>query len=162
MSTSESRPLAGRSEFQAALRETLSRAAAAGSRRLVFSDADFADWPLGERGVVETLTQWAASHRLLTMVAQRYDAVTVRHARFVQWRRQWSHLIECRAFEELDAGDWPCALLVPELACVRLHDRVRFRGIVTDDPADLLQADEAIDAVLQRSVEAFPASTLGL
>lgn len=158
----ESRIVVGRKDFHAALRETLAQAVQAGSRELVFSDADFADWPLGDRDFVEMLDQWAATRRSYTMLARHYDAVTARHARFVQWRRQWSHLIQCRACAEIDADDWPAALLVPGLACVRLHDRVRVRAVVSSEPADLVQAAEAIDAVLQRSVEAFPASTLGL
>lgn len=151
-----------RSEFHAALLETLGEAARAGCRELVFSDADFGDWPLGERAFVELLTQWAGPQRRFTMLAQHYDAVTARHARFVQWRRAWSHLIQCRSLEELDADDWPTAMLVPNLACVRLVNRVHLRGVVSHEGADLLSTAEAIDAVLQRSAEAFPATTLGL
>lgn len=152
----------GRGAFHDALRETLQAAAVQGCRELVFSDADFADWPIGERAVVDLLTQWAGSHRSLTLVAIHYDAVLARHARFVQWRRQWSHVVHAHAFDEIEAGDWPTVLLASDLRCVRLFDRVRYRGAISGAAADLLAARESVDAILQRSVDAFPATTLGL
>jgi len=48
-----------------------------------------------------------------------------------------------------------------ELA-LRLHDRVHYRGVATRERADEVQWREEIDAVLQRSEEAFPATSLGL
>ena len=156
------RLIATRKEFHAALHEVLGEAASQGCRELLICDADFADWPLGERAVIELLTQWAGAKRRFTMLAQHYDAVVARHSRFVQWRRTWSHLIDCRSLEELDADDWPTVLLARDLACVRLLNRVHLRGVVSHDSADLLLAAESIDAVLQRSAEAFPATTLGI
>ena len=59
-----SRVIATRNDFHAAVREALREAARAGSRELWLSDIDFADWPLGEREVVASFEQWAASSRL--------------------------------------------------------------------------------------------------
>ena len=50
------------------------------------SDANFHDWPLGERAVVESLQAWARSGRRMTLRARTYDEVICRHARFVRWR----------------------------------------------------------------------------
>ena len=59
-----------RGEFHAALRLAFTEAASVGCRELWLCDADFADWPLGERVVIEHLAQWAASRRRLTLLAR--------------------------------------------------------------------------------------------
>ena len=56
----------------------------------------------------------------------------------------------------------PTILLAPGLLSVRLFDRLHYRGVASRETADAVQWREAIDAVLQRSEEAFPATTLGL
>ena len=53
-------------------------------------------------------------------------------------------------------------MLVPGELAVRLLDPVRHRGMVSGRPSDQAECRETIDALLQRSVEAFPATTLGL
>jgi hypothetical protein len=45
---------------------------------------------------------------------------------------------------------------------VRLLDRARFRASVSLEPADAVYCREIVDAISQRSSEAFPATTLGL
>lgn len=151
-----------RSGFHDALRAALAQAARVGCRELFIIDDDFADWPLNERAVVEHLTQWAASHRRFVAIARNFDEVARRHARWVEWRRTWAHVVHCRTNNELEAGQMPSILLAPGLTSVRLFDTLRYRGVATDDPADALHWREDIDAVLQRSEEAFPATTLGL
>ncbi len=160
--TPRHRILTTRLEFLDALREGFAEIAAAGCREVWIADTDFADWPIGERAVVDSLTAWAMAHRKLTMLAQTYDAVLRRHARFVEWRRQWSHVIECRQLEELEPGEMPTLLLAPGVVTVRLFDREHVRGSVSHDPADAIRARELVDAISQRSSEAFPATTLGL
>ena len=114
------------------------------------------------RGVVEQLTRWAAAHRSLTVIARHFDEVARRHARWVEWRRQWSHVVQCRANNELEAGKMPIMLLAPGATSVRLVDAVHYRGSVSRTSADAVVWREAVDAVLQRSEEAFPATMLGL
>ena len=65
---------------------------------------------------------------------------------------------------EVFAGVEPgfALLFVPGLSCVRVLDRIRYRGTVSNRPVDLTESRETVDALLQRSVEAFPATTLGL
>jgi hypothetical protein len=164
MSDTEPRPglISTRGEFHAALRLAFTEAAAAGSRELWLCDNDFADWPLGERAVIEQLGHWAASSRRMTLVAHNFDEVARRHARWVEWRRQWSHIVSCRTNRELEAGEMPTVLIASGTLSVRLADPLRHRGRLSRDKADEIRCREAIDAVLQRSEEAFPATTTGL
>jgi hypothetical protein len=151
-----------RSEFHAALRAAFAAAADAGCREIWLCDDDYADWPLGERAVIDDLTRWAESHRCLTVIARHFDTVTRRHARWVEWRRTWAHVVQCRSNDELEAGQMPTLLLAPGATSVRLVDRVNYRGSVSRLAADAVLWRETIDAVLQRSAETFPATTLGL
>ncbi|MEO6660715.1 MAG: hypothetical protein ABIN44_10465 [Burkholderiaceae bacterium] len=151
-----------RGEFHAALRNAFAEAAAVGCRELWLSDTDFADWPLGERAVVGHLAEWAQSQRRLVLLAENFDEVARRHPRWVEWRRQWSHIVQCRASTEAEPNQIPTLLLAGGVLSVHLSDRVRFRGRASRDPADGLRCHERIDAILQRSVAAFPATTTGL
>lgn len=151
-----------RSDFHNAVRGAFAEAALVGCREILLIDDDFADWPLGEVAVVDDLTHWAAAHRSFTVVARSFDEISRRCARWVTWRRQFSHVVHCRTNNDLEAGQMPCILLVPGLLSVRLHDRVNYRGVASRETADAVHWREAIDAVLQRSEEAFPATTLGL
>ena len=151
-----------RTDFQNAVRGALAEAALVGCREIWMVDDDFSDWPLGERAVVDDLTHWAAMHRSLTIVARSFDEIARRQARWVAWRRQFSHVVQCRTNNDLEAGQMPSLLLIPGLLSVRLHDRVHYRGVASRDVGDAVQWRELVDAVLQRSEEAFPATTLGL
>jgi len=151
-----------RAEFHAAVRAAFAEAAQKGCREIWLCDVDFADWPLGERAVVEHLTQWAESHRRLTLLAQSFDEVPRRHARWVEWRRTWSHVVQCRTNPELEAGQMPTLMLTEGLASIRMVDPIHYRGRLSHDVAEALHCRETIDAVLQRSIETFPVSTTGL
>lgn len=78
------------------VRDAFATAAREGWPEIWISDAHFHDWPLGERAVVESLQAWARSGRRFSMLAVNYDEVIRRHARFVQWRGTWDHIITCR------------------------------------------------------------------
>jgi len=151
-----------RAEFHAALRAAFAEAATAGSHELWLADNDFADWPLGERDVIESLSQWVASSRKLTLLAHDFDEVARRHPRWVTWRRQWSHVVSCRSNAELEAGEMPTLLIAAGTVTVRLSDPVRHRGRIAHDRAEELRCKELFDAVSQRSEEAFPATSTGL
>jgi hypothetical protein len=155
-------PIASRSEFQDALRSAFAQAAQEGAREIFVVDPTFADWPLNERAVIESLTEWVDSRRSLTAFAHGFEELARRQFRFVEWRRQWAHVVHCRSDPEFEPEQVPTILLVPGVTCVRLLDRVRHRGTVSSRPVDLTGSRETIDALLQRSVEAFPVTTLGL
>jgi hypothetical protein len=154
--------IASRKDFHDALGAALAGAAHTGAAEICLVDPHFNDWPLNEPAVVESLSQWVSSRRRLLVVAHSFDDVARRAPRFAAWRRQWAHVIQCRATEELEADQVPTLLFVPGLVCVRLLDRVHYRGTVSGRPSDHVECRESIDALLQRSAEAFPVTTLGL
>ena len=162
MSASPSLILSSRSGFHEALRAAFDEAASVGCREIWMCDTDYADWPLSETAVIDSLHRWAMAHRKLTVIAQSFDDLARRHARWVAWRRHWSHVVECRTNTELEAGQMPTLLLAPGCVALRLVDAQRYRGSVSRELADAVRMREQIDAVLQRSAEAFPVTTLGL
>ncbi|MGZ5130822.1 MAG: hypothetical protein ACXWCU_00825 [Caldimonas sp.] len=154
--------IASRNDFHEAIRAALAQAADKEAAEIYLVDPDFNDWPLNERGIIESLTRWASSRRKLFVFAHSFDELARRAPRFAEWRRQWSHVVHCRCDPELEATQVPTLLFVPALVAVRLLDRIRYRGTVSGRPADHVECRETIDALLQRSVEAFPPTTLGL
>ncbi len=125
-------------------------------------DSHFADWPLNEPAVIDALVRWAQPHRKLVVLAQSFDDVVRRHPRWVAWRRQFAHAVECRLVEPMEQGRMPTLLTAQGGLTVKLVDPQRYRGSWSREPADGRLAAELIDAVSQRSAEAFAATTLGL
>ncbi|MBC7993789.1 MAG: hypothetical protein H7Z15_11155 [Rhizobacter sp.] len=156
------RIITSRTEFHDALRQSFDLMADEGCREVFIADPTFADWPLGERVVIESLTRWAYAHRKLTVLAQNFDDFTRRHPRWVEWRRQWTHVVECRALAEDDAGKLTGLFLAPGLVTLRVLDAEHYRASLSFDPADAIRVRDNLDALLQRSEEAFPATNLGL
>lgn len=154
--------IATRGEFHEAVRGAIAEAAAAGCREILCCDDHFADWPLNDQALVESLVQWATPHRQLTVLARNFDEISRLHPRWVAWRRNWSHVVVCRANNELEAGQMPTLLLVPGVLTLRLVDTLHYRGSVSRHGGDALRSREQFDAVLQRSEAAFPATRLGL
>ena len=155
------RRFVGREAFQQLVRDALAAAAAEGWMEIILSDADFEDWPLGERAVVESLQAWAGSGRRLVLLARRYDEVLRRHARFVAWRRTWSHLVDARACAAASEEELPSAIWSPPWVLER-RDRLRSTGFSGSDPQRRLLLHEALREWLQKSSPAFAATTLGL
>jgi hypothetical protein len=155
-------PITSRAEFVDAIRASFAIAAHEGAPEILLVDADFVDWPLNDRSVIESLAGWVDSRRSLLVFGHSFDELARRHPRFVEWRRQWTHAVRCRNDPELEAAQLPTLLLVPGVTCVRLADRVHHRGTASNRPVDMAECQEAVDALLQRSVEAFPVTTLGL
>ncbi len=155
-------PIGSRAEFLDAVRNAFTLAEQGGAGEIVLVDPNFADWPLNERTVIDSLARWIGSRRVLIVLAHSFDELARRQLRFVEWRRQWAHVVQCRNDPELEAEQIPTLLLVPETTCIRVLDRVRYRGTVSNRPVDLTECRETVDALLQRSVEAFPVTTLGL
>lgn len=151
----------GRLEFAELVRRSFALAAEQGWREIIVCDASFEDWPLGERSVAQALHDWAGTGRKLTMLAQNYDEVVRRHARFVSWRRTWSHIVECRGSASVSASDLPSAFWSPVWVFERL-DLVRSTGVAGPEAARRLTLRERLAEKLQRSSPAFAATTLGI
>ncbi len=151
----------GREQFQQLVRDALACAAREGWREIILSDADFGDWPLGERAVAQSLQDWSSSGRKCILLAKGYGEVQRRHARFVTWRRTWSHIIEARACTAADALDFPSAIWSPGWVMQRL-DTERCNGYSGGEPERRLTLRESLGEWLSQSSPSFPAVTLGL
>ncbi|MGB4115464.1 MAG: hypothetical protein WBK51_02840 [Polaromonas sp.] len=151
----------GPAEFAELIRLAFAVAAAQGWREIVICDSTFEDWPLGERVVAQALNDWSKSGRKLTMLAKNYNEVMRRHARFVTWRRTWSHIIECRANTAISLDDMPSALWSPDWVCQRL-DLARSTGVSGSEPARRVALKERLGECLRLTSPAFAATTLGL
>lgn len=156
------RLIESRHEFQEAVREAFAEIVSAGPREVWLCDEDFSDWPLNEPQVIEHLSRWAMGHRSCTVLALHYDDIQRRHPRWVLWRQQRAHVVRCRIPDEADRSHLPCVLFAPGVLTLRLVDRVLYRGSLSTDIADEARERDRLDALMQRSVDAFPASTLGL
>jgi hypothetical protein len=134
MNDSNSRLITSRSEFQASLKEAFALVADSGVSEIWLCDENFADWPLNEPEVVALLARWSFSHRRCHVLAP----------------------------DESGGSHLPSLLFAPGVVSVRLADRARFRGRLTTAAEDTARMREEVGALFQRSVETFPASTLGL
>jgi len=151
----------GRDAFAQLVRDALACAAREGWREMILSDARFADWPLRERSVVESLQAWSASGRHMVLLASRYDEVIRRHPRFVSWRQTWGHLLDCRVSRPGTAADFPSALWSPAWFLQRL-DLERSIGVCGAGSERSIALKELLDERIRNSSPGFAASTLGL
>lgn len=154
--------LASRADFHAALLAGLDEAHAASAPELWLVDRDFANWPLGDRAVVERLQAWITSRRQLRLLALDFRGLGERAPRWVAWRRPWAHAVSCFEIHPELAGEVPSLLLLPGRLAVRLFDPDRYRGSVERAPVELVRCRELVDALSQRASPAFPVTTLGL
>lgn len=152
-----------RSAFTGAVSDALDAALRQRARRMVWVDADFADWPLEDASALQRLADWLRlPQRQLLLLANDFETVHLRRARFVAHYRLWSHAIAAFTPAQDAAAELPGLLLVDGVRLVQLFDRAYWRGSVSSEPATLRAAAERVDAWLQRSEPAFPATTLGL
>jgi hypothetical protein len=156
-----SRRFEGRNDFRQLVRDALATAAREGWREIVLSDPTFEDWPLGERAVAESLQAWSNAGRRMVLLARRYDEVLRQHARFVQWRVTWSHIVTPMACPGADAQELPSGIWSPAWAMERL-DLLRSNGYCGNEPERRLLLRERLDEWLGKSAPGFPATVLGL
>lgn len=152
----------GRRSFAQLLRAAFASAAREGWPEIFISDANFHDWPLGEREVADALQHWARSGRRMTMLACNYDAVVRQHPRFVRWRRTWEHIISCHRAACTDPQELPSALWSAHWVLQR-HNVQRCVGASGCEPERRLLLRETLaEWVRSKSAPGFPATTLGL
>lgn len=149
--------------FAAALRWGFDTAFARDARRIVCVDRDFAEWPLDEPALLDALAAWLRRpKRRLVLLADHFDEMPRRHARFVRWRADWAHAIDAFAPPADDRADLPTLLVDDGPVSVQLLDAVHWRGRCELDARHAQLWRENLDALLQRSEPAFPVSQLGL
>lgn len=151
----------GRDTFQQLVRDALAAAAREGWREIILCDPDFEDWPLYERAVAQSLQDWSESGRKCILLARKWDGVIRRHARFVTWRKTWSHIIDARGCPSADPLEIPSAIWTPAWVMER-RDIERSAGWSGAEPQRRLDLRERLNEWLSKSTPAFPASTLGL
>ena len=125
-------------------------------------DRHFADWPLDDPAVLDSLSTWLRpGGRCLYLVGLDFETTARALPRFARWRRDWSHRIEVSrpadglmpaslrgmvssdgAWQWLDAPDWRLR---------HITNLVQLRAI-----------QEQLADFLQRCEPAWPATTLGL
>jgi hypothetical protein len=153
------RAIDSRGAFVSAVHEAVELALARRARRMLWVDDDFADWPLDDPALLQRLTDWL---RQLVLLANDYEDLRRRRARFVACYRLWSHAISAHGPAEDDAAQLPCLLLADRTLLVQLLDKTHWRGWTSNEPASLRAWQERTDALLQRSAPAFAVTTLGL
>jgi hypothetical protein len=156
-----SRRFEGREDFRQLVRDALACAAREGWREIILSDSDFADWPLGESAVADSLQAWARGGRSMVLLARSYDGVLRQQARFVQWRRQWSHIVTASACSSADRLDIPSALWSPAWVLER-RDIDRCNGYCGSEADRRVLLRETLHEWLLKATPGFAATTLGL
>ena len=153
--------LTGRVAFIDAVRQVASASASQGWSRILLSDPDFADWPLGEREVIEGLNAWAQRGRTMRLMAREFSTLRQMHPRFVQWRTTWGHLIEVHAVPEAGDHELPSVIWTPNWTMERL-DPVRSVVVASRSAERRVALQERLEAWWHRGRPSFSASTLGL
>jgi hypothetical protein len=140
----EARLIEGRLAWQQALRELLLDA---GAQLCMYSD-DYAEWPLDESALVQGLARWALPRRrpCMRMLARDYSKLLAGNSRFVRWREEFSHVIQCRELSP-DIESPPEGLWLRERALVALPAQRERRA--------LLQAARDAQASLQMFEQAW-------
>lgn len=151
----------GRREFADLVRLALQTAARDGWTQIVLSDPDFADWPLGERSVIDALNDWACRGRKIRFMAMDFDRLRELHPRLVQWRTTWSHIVEAHACRAVAGGELPSAIWSPDWTMERL-DIGRCLMVASRRPERRTLLQERLQACWQQGCPSFPATVLGL
>jgi hypothetical protein len=151
------------STWQAALLWGMATAQAEGARTIICVDPSFEFWPLGDTDLLTGLGHFLRlPGRRLVLLAASFDDMRRLQPHFTEWRRDWTHAMQCvQAPQEL-ATELPSVLLDDRRVSVRLVDPVHWRGRAQQDGRARWLLQEQIDVVLQRSEPAFAVTTLGL
>lgn len=151
----------GREVFTDLVRQALAVAAVEGWPRLELSDADFSDWPLGERGVIESLQAWVRQGGEIRFMAHDFGPLRLAHPRLVSWRTLWSHRVQAHAIPSASGCQLPSAIWSPGWTMERL-DLVRCTLVASTDARRRTGLRERLDACWHKGSPSFAATTLGL
>lgn len=152
-----------RSGFRQAVQQAVERATAARAREMWWADAHFQHWPLDEPAFVEAVDRFVhLPQRRIVLFTFDFQALARQFPRFVQWRRHWSHCVHGHRPLELEPASLETLLLADSGDLVTLVDPPRFRGSSQCGGIEPALARARIDAISQRSEEAFTSVVLGL
>ena len=153
--------LEGRQVFADLVRQAMVCAAREGWTHIILSDPDFADWPLGERVVIDALQAWAGRGRHIQFMARDFGPLRQLHPRLVQWRVTWSHLVQAHACTSLVGTELPSAIWSPGWTMERL-DRDRCTLVASASAERRASLQERLQTCWQQGQPSFAATTLGL
>jgi hypothetical protein len=153
---------AGLAQFRTALLDFLHTAASEHWPQLLLCDPDFSLWPWSDTDILAALENWSHRPYQLTIIAADYSHIERNFPRFIQWRRQWDHIVRAHAPAPIHSGSLPRCILAAPHRALQILDPVRCRGIALHEPLMLRQLQEVVDEVLLKARPAFPASTTGL
>jgi hypothetical protein len=160
---SESIAIGSRSEFRQAVLDALAAAVDRRARSMWWMDATFEHWPLDEPALIHLVDRWVhLPQRRLLLFAADFDVLARTHSRFVHWRRHWTHCVMGRKPVDLEPASIETMLVTDAGTLVALQDPQRFLGARTQGGLDVGQAMMRIDAISQRSEEAFTTVVLGI
>lgn len=153
--------LLGRVAFADAVRQALAAAAQQGWSPLWLVDDDFADWPLGESAVIQSLNAWAHRGRSLRLMARDFAALRRLHPRFASWASTWNHLIEAHALSHAAPHELPGVIWTPAWTLERL-DPLRCTLVASHAAERRVALHERLDDWWKKGQPAFAPTTLGL
>lgn len=131
-------------------------------REVWLVDRHFADWPLDETAVLNSLSAWLrpGSGRLI-LVGLDFETTARALPRFARWRRDWSHCIEPqRPADGLMAAS--LRGLVADDVTWQWLDAPDWRLRKLTNPVQRQTFREQLADFLQRCDPAWPTTTLGL
>lgn len=151
----------GHVAFSQLVRDALECAAREGWSQMIWSDANFEDWPLREKAVVDSLYAWAKTGRQLTLLAHSYESVLRYQPRMVTWRKTWGHIVDCRVCKQIELDKFPSALWSP-IWVMQRRDVESSSGFASYEVQKRVQLQEVLRETQRHSVPGFPATVLGL
>ena len=132
---------------------------------MAWFSADFRHWPLSDRAFIRALEVWALRDprrpSALRILALDWRDVGVRFPRFAAFRRDFSHVVECRVVRARWVQD------LPELAWTGSQAVVASAPAWTSgkrirSPARLTALRDRFEPAWEQATPGFPAGILGL
>lgn len=151
----------GIASFQAVVRQVFALAAPRAWQKIVICDPNYEAWPLGEAQLVDDLKAWSSRGRELVMLAHRFDWVQARQARYVEWRKTWSHIVNCCVLATNDCEATQTLIWTPEWA-LQMQDAERFACVSSENPRFRSELASKLTGFAQRGRPGFPVTVLGL
>lgn len=153
--------MSGIASFQDLVRQVFAQAVQRSWQKIILCDPNYEAWPLGEAQLTEDLNAWSKSGRELVMLAHHFDWVQARQARFVAWRRMWSHISQCCVLATTDRTATQTMIWTPEWA-MQIQDGESFAGVASESPRFRSELLLQLEGLKQRGRPGFPVNVLGL